>query len=115
MHDPGIESVSSRGLRHLKLCVEDFAAPTQDQIDTFNAFVDRELADGGKVLVHCYAGRGRTGTMIASHLMRKGLSVEDAVREVRARVLAMDGTLAGAIEAVQVEALHRYGRRLEVR
>jgi len=41
-NDPGIESVSSRGLRHLKLCVEDFAAPTQDQIDTFNAFVDRE-------------------------------------------------------------------------
>lgn len=111
-HDPGIEAVTKAGLRHLKICVEDFTAPTPEQIEEFNTFVDREIAAGGRVLVHCYAGRGRTGTMISSYLIRKGLSVEQAVEQVRARILEIDGTLAGAIETAQLEALHGFARTL---
>ena len=110
--DPNLGTVAASGLRHVRICVEDFAAPTLDQIRAFNDLVGRELAAGGKVLAHCYAGRGRTGTMIASRLILKGRTVEEAVREVRARILETDGTLAGAIETVQLEALHRFAGAL---
>jgi len=108
--DPFLGDIPAAGLRHVRLCVEDFSAPTLDQLVAFNTLVEEELARGGKVLAHCYAGRGRTGTMLASRLIRGGMSVEAAVKEVRARILETDGTLAGAIESVQLEALHRFAR-----
>ena len=110
--DPYLVGIPEAGLRHVRLCVEDFAAPTQEQILAFNALVEEEITRGGKVLAHCYAGRGRTGTMLASRLILGGSSVEKAVEEVRARILETDGTLAGAIEPVQLEALHRFARTL---
>lgn len=102
------EEIRAAGIEHKRICVEDFTAPTMDQLVEFNAFVDQALRGGGKVLAHCYAGRGRTGTMLSSRLVRHGADVEDAVRQVRAKILASQGTLAGAIEPVQMEALHRF-------
>jgi atypical dual specificity phosphatase len=100
--------IRAAGLEHRPICVEDFTAPTIDQLHEFNAFVDRKLKEGTKVLTHCYAGRGRTGTFLASRLIWQGKTVEDAVKEVRAKIIASQGTLAGAIEPVQLEALHHF-------
>ena len=83
--DPHLDTVREAGMRHLRLCVEDFTAPTVDQLVEFNRFVDGELEEGGRVLAHCYAGIGRTGTVLASRLIWNGLSVEEAVRTVRGR------------------------------
>ena len=44
------------------------------------------------VAVHCLAGQGRTGTVLAAYLIRGGLSSEQAIAEVRA-------ICPGAIEA----------------
>ncbi|HEV8594888.1 MAG TPA: hypothetical protein VGR51_05090, partial [Thermoplasmata archaeon] len=100
---------------HKPLCVDDFTAPTIAQLFEFNDCVDRKLREGKNVLTHCYAGRGRTGTFLASRLIWRGEPVEKAVKDVRAKILASQGTLAGAIEAAQLEALHHFARAVRSR
>jgi atypical dual specificity phosphatase len=105
--------IEDAGFERKEICIEDFAAPTFDQIDEFVSFVEGKLGEGKKVLVHCYAGRGRTGTMLAAYLIHQGMSSESAIREIRDRAFRAYGTLRGVIEPEQAETLHQYERRLK--
>jgi len=103
--------IEDAGFEHKKICVEDFTAPTFEQIDEFTGFVEAKHAEGKKVLVHCYAGRGRTGTMLAAYLIHGGMSAESAIREVRMRAKEAYGPVRGIIEPEQEETLYQYERR----
>lgn len=100
--------IEDAGFEHKKICVPDFSPPTLDQIDEFVSFADAKLAEGKKVLVHCYAGRGRTGTMLAAFLVHRGMSSAAAIREIRERAEAAYGPVRGVIEREQEEILHHY-------
>ncbi len=78
------EIVRSFGLRYLHLPVPDYGAPTMQQIEEFVAFIEAAEGDGATV-VHCFAGQGRTGTMLACALVHRGTSAEQAIRIVRAK------------------------------
>lgn len=104
--------IEDAGFEHRKICIEDFTAPTFDQIDEFVSYVDAKKAEGKKVLVHCYAGRGRTGTMLAAYLIHEGMHSDAAIREIREKAQRAYGTLVGVIEPEQEEILHGYERRV---
>ncbi len=104
--------IEEAGFEHRKICVEDFTAPTFDQMDEFVDYVGRKRDEGKKVLVHCYAGRGRTGTMLAAYLVRGGMTADAAIREIREKAHAAYGTRVGVIEPEQEEALRQYERRV---
>lgn len=73
------------GLREIHLPVEDFAAPSPEQIALgVNAILEASAADEAAA-VHCGGGLGRTGALLACYLASsEGLDAEEAIRRVRA-------------------------------
>ncbi len=104
--------IEDAGFEHKKICIQDFFAPTFDQLDEFVTFVEAKKAEGNKVLVHCYAGRGRTGTMLAAYLIHQGMLADAAMREIREKAQRAYGTVVGVIEPEQEETLRKYERRV---
>lgn len=95
-------SVQQSGLRSLHIPVDDFHAPTTWQMLEALAFIDAARADSLPVAVHCLAGQGRTGTILAAYLLCSGIPANEAIAEIR--------TLCpGAIESTaQVAALEQW-------
>ena len=63
--------------------VPDFTPPTQEQIGRMVEFIDEQTGAGRPVAVTCYAGIGRTGTVLGCYLVSRGATPADAVAEVR--------------------------------
>ena len=57
---------SSDSVDYFHLRVEDYSAPSLEEIDNTVAFIQRQIAKEEPVMVHCAAGRGRTGTILAA-------------------------------------------------
>ncbi|MBS1258453.1 MAG: hypothetical protein MAG551_01512 [Candidatus Scalindua arabica] len=78
--------------------VRDFEAPTLEQIKNFIAFAEKARSEGKKLVVHCDAGIGRTGTVLACYLVSKGYNAAKAIEEVRVK-------RPGSVETIEQEAL----------
>ncbi|EDP66150.1 ADP-ribosylation/Crystallin J1 [alpha proteobacterium BAL199] len=92
--------LASAGLAWRNAPIEDFAAPDDRFNEAWPALRDcliGRLNGGEKVLVHCRAGRGRSGTIVAALLIAGGLAPDDAIGAVRS-------ARPGAIETTDQEA-----------
>ena len=78
------DALARHGLNNVHLPIADRKAPTPAEMDLLVTHM-RELLDAGKVLaVHCLAGLGRTGTILAAYLVKeKGLSAQMALNQIR--------------------------------
>ena len=85
-------ALERHGMLGLHLPVDDFHAPSTAQMLDALAFLDDARATSTAVAVHCLAGQGRTGTVLAAYLIRGGISAEQAISDIRA-------ICPGAIEA----------------
>jgi atypical dual specificity phosphatase len=89
----------------LHMPVPSTYAPTPDQLDRGVAAIHDELARGRRVVVHCGAGLGRTGTLLAAYLVSQGARVDDAMAQVRA-------VRPGSIETLEQEqAVYEFAQR----
>jgi atypical dual specificity phosphatase len=95
----------SAGFEFLCLLIVDGSAPTFEQAEKFIEFSRNSIAPERAVAVHCHAGLGRTGTMLAAYLIAHECSAQGAINNVRA-------VESGAIEtSVQVEFLNQFESR----
>lgn len=89
--------------RHVPIA--DFTAPTPEQVEEAIRFIDEQTAQRHGVLVHCHAGMGRTGTLLACFLVSRGWSPDEAIETVRRK-------RPGSLEvASQERIVHEYARR----
>ncbi len=71
------------GIRSAWFPVVDMAAPSLMEGVAVCTRIDELVADDEVVAVHCKAGLGRTGTVLAAYLIWKGAKALDALEDVR--------------------------------
>lgn len=75
---PDTKILASKGITHLILPVVDHYGPSQEQFDAMVNFVDSQKS----CLIHCNAGQGRTGTLLAGYLVAKGMPAQEAITKL---------------------------------
>ena len=97
--------IDAAGLLVMHVPIIDMDAPTQDQLDRCVSAIARARSQKMGVAVHCTAGLGRTGAVLAAYLVAQGFTPEAAVARVRE-------LRPGSIEtAEQEEAVAEFARR----
>ena len=102
---PRRDWVEDAGLLLFHEPLEDMEPPTQEQIDRAVSAVLRATGRNMGVAVHCGAGLGRTGVILAAYLVAKGATARGAIQRVRE-------LRPHSVEtAEQEEAVELYARR----
>jgi ADP-ribosyl-[dinitrogen reductase] hydrolase len=91
---------AARGFAWMHLPIRNLSTPSSGWEANWTAAGDalrQELAAGGRFVMHCYAGLGRTGTIAARLLVEHGAMPPDAIAAVRT-------VRPGSLETAEQEA-----------
>jgi len=69
---------------YLHVPTPDFNAPDMDRIDSAVDFINEQIKNDQAVMVHCAAGMGRAGTILACYFVKyKKFSADEAIKKIR--------------------------------
>ena len=90
-------------IEYLHVHSNDMGIPEFDDLVFAVDFVHRRITHNQPVMVHCLAGLGRTGTILACYLIKhKNMSADDAIQKVREK-------RPGSIQSFsQEEIIHKF-------
>ena len=84
----------------------DHAPPTLESLAESTKYIASQIRAGRTVVVHCLAGVGRTGSVLAAYLIEyDGKTADQAISQIRSM-------RPGSIEARQEPAVREYERRV---
>ena len=109
-----MEKVRSCPMKYFHLPIVDVHPPDKRFFDLWESAgpkLRQILLDGGKILIHCRGGLGRTGMVAAQLLVELGMPHKDAIRAVRA---ARHGTIETRDQERYVYTCRPVNERLRV-
>lgn len=84
MDDPSnLDLYQNANIPYLWLPIKGGTAPSQEQLQQLQNFIEDQNSLGNAVAVHCTSGRRRTGTMLASYLISTGSSYNEAMQIIQ--------------------------------
>jgi hypothetical protein len=70
-------------VRTLRLSIPDMSTPSREEMAHTLENISSSLHAGENVYLHCWGGRGRTGTVVGCYLVQQGLGAEEALEQIR--------------------------------
>ena len=73
-----------QSIDYLHVPTPDLTAPDMDKIESTVDFINEQINNDQPVMVHCAAGMGRAGTILACYFVKyKKLTAEKAIEKIR--------------------------------
>ena len=97
-----------KNVNYLHVKSNDMGVPEFDDLGSAVDFIHRRITNNEPVMVHCLAGLGRTGTILACYLVKyQNVSADEAMEKVREQ-------RPGSIQSYpQEEIIFRFAKSLQ--
>lgn len=117
IQDQGIKSIVTmtetalpqawiKNVNYLHIPTEDLSAPDMEKIDSVVDFIHQRLECDVPVMVHCAAGIGRTGTILACYLIKyQNHSAKNAIDKVRKK---RPGSVQSESQEIAISLYEKY-------
>ena len=103
IHDlPGL--LDRRGIRWRHFPIEDYGVPRDSDWPALAGVLHRVLDEGGRILLHCWGGKGRSGMIALRLMVERGETFSAAFERLRA---LRPGAVETDAQRAWAEAGHR--------
>lgn len=95
-----------KNIKYLHVPTEDLSVPDIEEIDNTIDFIHERIKNNEPTMVHCAAGIGRTGTILACYLIKyHKLSAKDAIDKVRKE---RPGSIQSESQEIAIGLYHKF-------
>jgi len=106
-----LDNTDRSNINYLHLRVEDFGAPSIEEIVSTVDYIQHKIDNRMPVMVHCAAGKGRTGTILAAYVLKKeNLTAYQAIKKIRD---LRPGSIQSNIQEMTISMYENYLKTVE--
>ena len=98
-----------KDIDYLHVPTPDFTAPNMEEIDSAVEFINDQIKKDMPAMVHCAAGMGRAGTILACFFVKyKKFTARDAINKIRDE---RPGSIQSDVQELAIQYYEKYVRK----